>query len=224
MKRKLGAITIGQSPRDDVIPEMIPFLGSDVEVIQAGALDGLTREEIEKFEPEKGDYVLVSKLRDGSNVRFAERHILPRLQNCIDKLEKENVDIILFICTGVFPDVFKSKVPIIYPQKIIHSIVPNLLDKRNLAIITPDKSQVLQSKKKWDETGLDVKVVAASPYSKEDEFPNAIDILKEEYIDIIVMDCMGYTQDMKNKVEKGTGKMVVLSRTIVARVLGEILS
>lgn len=224
MDRKLGAITIGQSPRDDVIPEMTEFLGKNVEVIQAGALDGLTLDEIKEFSPEKGDYVLVSKLRDGSSVRFAERHILPRLQKCIDRLEEENVDSILFICTGVFPDIFKSRVPILYPQKIIHSIVPNLLDKGKLAVITPDKSQIEQSKKKWKETGLDVKVVAASPYSKEDEFLNAIDILKKEDIDIIVMDCMGYTQEMKNRVATSTGKMVVLSRTIVARVLGEILS
>ncbi|WP_347354356.1 AroM family protein [Acetoanaerobium noterae] len=117
MKRKLGAITIGQSPRDDVIPEMIELLGDDIEVLQAGALDGLTLEEIEKFTPEKGDYVLVSKLRDGSSVKFAERHILPRLQECIDKLENEGADIILFICTGVFPDIFESTVPILYPQK-----------------------------------------------------------------------------------------------------------
>ena len=42
MKRKLGVITIGQSPRDDVIPEMVEFIGKDIEVLQAGALDGLT--------------------------------------------------------------------------------------------------------------------------------------------------------------------------------------
>ncbi len=89
MKRKLGTITIGQSPRDDVIPEMLPYLGENVEVIQAGALDGLTYEEILEFEPKEGDYVLVSKLRDGRSVKFAEKHILPRLQNCIDKLEAE---------------------------------------------------------------------------------------------------------------------------------------
>src|SRR5699024_12551875 len=99
-----------------MIPEMIEFLGEDVEVLQSGALDGLILEEIEAFTIGKDDYVLVSKLRDGSSVKFAERHILTRLQKCIDKLESQGVDIILFICTGVFPDGFKSNVPILYPQ------------------------------------------------------------------------------------------------------------
>ncbi|MCR3923245.1 MAG: AroM family protein, partial [Firmicutes bacterium] len=68
MKRKIGAITVGQSPRDDVIPEMVPFLGDDVEVIQVGALDGMEYDEILELKPIKGDYVLVSKLRDGRSV------------------------------------------------------------------------------------------------------------------------------------------------------------
>lgn len=224
MGSKLGVITIGQSPRDDMIPEMVEFIGEDVEILESGALDGLTLEEIEAFTIEKDDYVLVSKLRNRNSVKFAERHILARLQESIDKLENQDVDLILFICTGVFPDIFKSKVPILYPQKIIHGLVPNLLDKGKLAVITPDKDQLEQSKDKWEEVVSNVEVVSASPYTKEDELSKAIEILKDSDANIIVMDCMGYTALMKKRVAEETGKMVVLSKTIVARVIGEILS
>ena len=47
--KKIGAITVGQSPRVDLIPEIQPILGDSVEIIQAGALDGLSKEEISKF-------------------------------------------------------------------------------------------------------------------------------------------------------------------------------
>lgn len=224
MKKKLGAITIGQSPRVDVIPEMVEFLGDNVEVIEAGALDGLTYEDILAFQPEDDDYVLVSKLKDGKSVKFAERYILPRLQECIDKLEREGADVILFICTGVFPDIFKSKKPILYPQKILHGVTPQLVDKGKLAVITPDKDQVLQSQKKWGETGVEAIAVPASPYTKEDELSSAILALKKKDIDVIVMDCIGYNEAMKKKVSEGTEKPVVLARTMVARVLGEILN
>ena len=34
---------------------------------------------------------------------FAERHILPQLQQCIERLEKQGVNLILFfLCTGIF--------------------------------------------------------------------------------------------------------------------------
>ena len=35
--KKIGAITVGQSPRVDLIPEIQPILGDSVEIIQAGA-------------------------------------------------------------------------------------------------------------------------------------------------------------------------------------------
>lgn len=223
--RKLGTITIGQSPRNDVIQEMEPYLGKDVGIIQAGALDGLTYEEILEFEPKEGDYVLVSKLKDGRSVKFAERYIIPRLQACIDKVEAEGADVILFICTGAFPDVFKSTKVLLYPQKILHGVTPNLADKGKVAVITPDKDQIKQCESKWSETGADIIVVNGSPYGDDSEIENAINELnKHGDIDIIAMDCIGYTQEMKNRVSKGTGKPVVLARTIVARVIGEILN
>lgn len=224
MKRKLGTITIGQSPRVDVIPEMIEFLGENVDIIEVGALDGLTYNEILKLDTKEDDYILVSTLRDGNSVKFAERHILPRLQNCIDNLERQGTDIILFICTGVFPDIFKSNKPLLYPQKIMHGVIPRLIDKGKMAVIIPDKDQVIQNKKKWKESGIDVIVVPASPYSKEDELYNAINELKGKDIDLVVMDCIGYTLEMKKRLAEETGIKVILARSIVARILGEMLN
>lgn len=41
-KLLLGTVTIGQTPRTDLIPEMKQFLGAGVDILEAGALDGLT--------------------------------------------------------------------------------------------------------------------------------------------------------------------------------------
>ena len=99
---KVGAITIGQSPRADVVQELFPLMGDQVELIQAGALDGLTREDIQAFAPGPEDYTLISRLQDGSSVMLAERHILPQLQQCIDRLEKQGVNLILFCAREIF--------------------------------------------------------------------------------------------------------------------------
>ena len=69
VKMKVGAITIGQSPRTDVVQELFPLMGEQVELIQAGALDGLTREDIQAFAPGPEDYTLISRLRDGYDCR-----------------------------------------------------------------------------------------------------------------------------------------------------------
>ena len=66
---KIGAITIGQAPRTDVTADIMRIFDGKVELLQRGGLDGLTKEEIARFAPEEGDYVLVSRLTDGSSVK-----------------------------------------------------------------------------------------------------------------------------------------------------------
>ena len=114
--KKIGAITVGQTPRTDLIPEIAPILGDSIEIIQMGGLDGLTKEEIQTMTPAPGDHVLVSRLKDGSSVSFGESHILPRLEACMDQLKKDQVSLILFLCTGEFPDTFQADVPLIFPS------------------------------------------------------------------------------------------------------------
>ena len=40
MQQKIGMITVGQSPRDDIVPAMSRILGPGIEILQKGALDG----------------------------------------------------------------------------------------------------------------------------------------------------------------------------------------
>ena len=47
----IGLVTIGQSPRSDVVPDMAAILGPAVEIREAGALDGLARSEIDALAP-----------------------------------------------------------------------------------------------------------------------------------------------------------------------------
>lgn len=44
--KKVYMLTIGQSPRNDVAPLVEKILGTELELIQAGALDDLTYEEV----------------------------------------------------------------------------------------------------------------------------------------------------------------------------------
>lgn len=219
---KIGAITIGQSPRVDVTSDIIKIFNGKIEFLESGGLDGLSKEEIKKFEPEKGDYVLVSKLIDGTSVTFAEKHIIPRLQQCIFDLENQGVSLIMFFCTGKFPSTFESKVPIIFPCHILDQLVPILSKDSSIIVVTPSELQIEQAENKWMEFVKDVKVVAASPYENEERIEEVAKSLKDEDADLIVLDCIGYSQKMKEAVYKESGKNVVLSRTMLARVISEI--
>ena len=219
---KIGALTVGQSPRTDLMPDMETILNDSIEVIQMGGLDGLTKEEIAEFKPEPGDNVLVSRLCDGSSVVFGESHVLPRLQNCIYELEKQGVSLILFLCTGEFPSNFVSKVPLIFPNNIQTALVPAVMPGCRLAVMTPDSHQVDQMARKWSSVGT-VKVFPVSPYTGLQPVLDMAATIPADEIDLIVMDCIGYTVEMKEKVYDMVKKPVILPRTLVARVINELV-
>lgn len=219
---KIGAITIGQAPRTDVTDDILHIFGGKIELLQRGGLDGLTAEQIAAFKPSPEDYVLVSRLTDGSSVTFAERFILPRLQECINELEAEGVRLIMFFCTGDFPDSLTSHVPLVYPCDILNQVAPLLSKQSNLVTVTPSPLQVTQCENKWKKFVKKVKAIPASPYGSSEALEQAAEEIKNLDADLVILDCIGFTQEMKNMFVKKTGKLVVLPRTLLARVISEL--
>lgn len=222
MKHKIGCITIGQSPRIDVIPEIKTILGDNIEIEEGGALDGLTKEDIAKFAPKEGDYVLVSRLNDGTHVKIAKRYIIERLQKIVDRMS--NLEYIIFICTGKFDHRFDSKAPIIFPSEVLENSVKPLINNRSIALITPDADQVEQVKEKWKNIAKNVYVEAANPYGDIKDIEKAAKNLQNKDIALTVLDCIGYNLEMKKIIMETTQKPAILPRTIVARLIKEIFS
>lgn len=220
---KIGAVTIGQSPRVDVTPDILPILGKNVELIQAGALDGLSKEEIKRMAPKNDDYVLVSRLNDGSFAKFGESFILEKMQNCITKLEEQGVSLIMIFCAGTFPDVFISRVPLVYPAKILNGLAQALSKNANIIVITPDEQQIQQAYDQWGPIMKKITPIPANPYGNIDEVYRAAELAKNIEADLIVMDCIGFTREAKRIVATISGKPVLLCRTTMTRVVTEIL-
>ena len=101
-------VTIGQSPRTDVLLDIRDILGSDIEVIECGALDKLSMDEIAQLKPSKKENLLVSRMRDGSEVRLSHHKIIDRMQECLDRLQKDS-DMQVLLCTGEFPELYSKK-------------------------------------------------------------------------------------------------------------------
>lgn len=224
ISKKIGMITIGQSPRVDIVPEMREILGSEVEIIEAGALDGLTIDEVKRFSPKGRDYVLCTRMSDGTEVVVAKRFIIPRVQKCIDLLTRQGAEVIVLVCTGLFPP-FSSKTLFIEAQKILdHFILALHGEKERMGLLIPLSDQMKQARKKYGRLKGKMIIKAASPYSVGDEISVAAEQLKKADPHVIVMHCMGYTQAMKKRVMEMTGKPTILARSLVARTLKELLS
>lgn len=218
---RLGAITIGQSPRTDILPDLRVFLGVDIEIIQAGALDGFSPDAVGALAPGPQDEVLVTRMRDGTGVRIAGHHIPPLLQQRFNELEGQ-VGAFMLLCTGTFAP-FQSVRPILYPERILFGLITAIASESHIGIITPDPQQIAQQRSRWREVASKVTVAPHSPYAKDASIEAAARVLAEANVDLIVLDSLGYSLAMKDLVRRVTGRPVILPRSALAKVAQELL-
>lgn len=220
--KTLLCITIGQAPRNDMLESMKPYL-NNFNIIQRGALDGLTKENILKnYSPEEGDYILESRLKSGAYVNFSEEKIIDKIQEIIYK-EEDSVDFILMLCTGVFDYEFKTKKSIIFPQKLIDPVVRELVGNKKLVVLSPAEVQLPQSRKKWGDIVKNSEFTFVSPYAKKDEeFENAAEFINNENADVVFMDCMGYSLEMQKYFREKTKASVILGNALIGKLISEL--
>jgi protein AroM len=213
-------VTIGQSPRTDIIPDLRTILGDAIEIVEAGALDGLSASEIAGLAPAPGDEVLVTRLRDGTGARIAHHRAVPLLRARLEELVPR-VDAVLLLCTGSF-EPFALARPIVYPERLILGMV-RAAAPRHLGVITPDQGQVEEQQARWADAADRLSVVAASPYASAGSLPQHAAELARSGAELIVLDSLGYSVAMKAAVRGAADRPVVLPRTVLARAAMELL-
>jgi len=222
MARRIGFLTIGQSPRVDVLEDIRPYINTDVKIVECGALDEFTYNEVvEKLAPEPGHTTYVTRMRDGTQVKISKEKIIPLMQKCIYKLQ-DDVDLIIILCSGEFPE-FSSKTPIIYPSKLLKSFAEAFYVSGSVGILVPLKEQISYAKKKWGSIFSDLYIRAISPYrSSLEEFRQITLDLMDKDIKLVILDCIGYSTKHKQVVQEILNKPVISARTVVIRAINEL--
>jgi protein AroM len=218
---RVGLVTIGQSPRVDVTGDLLKLLPSGVEVLEAGALDELKPEEIEKLKPMSGETVYVTRLRSGVEVKISRERVIPLVGKCISKIEG-SVDVIGILCSGEFPDYPSSK-PIIYPERVLKGLASSIVYGGRVGILIPAVEQVDYARVKWGGLFRDLHVYPISPYTSSlSDFRGLCGRLRGDGVKLAIMDCIGYTLGQRD-VLRGFGIMVLTARTVLARAICELL-
>lgn len=223
MKKHIGIVTIGQSPRSDVVPEIQAHLGDHVEVLEHGALDGLTLAEVKNYAPEPGMLPLVTRMRDGMEVIVAKEKLLPRLNEVMTALDGKGVDMILLLCNGDFP-VFDTSCLVIEPQRLVDGCVAGLLrEGHRLGVLVPVPEQESWVRQRLTAVSPNLTVAVASPYEGQKPLEAACQRLRNDGCDVIVLYCMGFNRQLGAKVRSLCSTPVIVSSALVARIMGELL-
>src|SRR3989449_2367206 len=223
-KARIGMVTVGQAPRADILPDMAALL-PDVEILEAGALDGLDRPAIARLAPQGDDEILVTRLADASSVFVGKSHIVPRVKARIAALEDAGVALTVLLCTGAFPKLAARR-PLLEPQHVLLGVLRGLSHPGRLGVLTPSERHVPQTTARWRADGFDAAVVPLSPYEEHDPaaLAPAAAALREAGAGLLVMDCIGLRHVPPRDLAARLGVPVLVANLLVARLAAELLA
>jgi protein AroM len=217
----IGLVTIGQSPRSDVVPDMAAILDPAVEIREAGALDGLAQTEIDALAPSGDDEILVTRLRDGAPVFLGKPKIVRLVEDRIAALERDGAGLTALLCTGAFPRLRATR-PLIQPQPVLLGLLRGMSWPGRLGVVVPSVPHVPQAEARWRGEGFDPVVVALSPYEEEDPAALARAAAGVRGCGLVVMDCMGFRRKTRDELAGLAGAPALLANLLVARVMAEL--
>ncbi len=210
---RVAFVTIGQSPRPDLVPDIQAMLKGRVEPSEFGALDGLALTEIASPPMQSPSQRLQTRLSDGTHVEVDAELVGTRLTVLLERLDRDGFDLIALISTGVYQP-FSLRTPFVHGDRAIDAWIAALVvgDCR-IGVIHPLVNQwpvrhgtLIQGSHAVAATGDTERL--------EDAAARLADA------DLILMHSVGYTSESAQVVAAATGKLVVTARRIIAGAMG----
>ncbi len=215
--RVVAAVTLGQSPRADILDEMRALVPS-VHWIEQGALDDVDEADLARLGPQTGEFPLVTRVRQGRPIVVGGVAIRPLLQRAIDRVGAD-ADLVVVLCST--PVSLQSRLPLLHPDRLLSAAVASLASSNLVAVVTPRADQVRTQRDRWRSFGFPSVVLHASPFGDED-FESIGWRARRAGASLIVLDCFAYSGEVKARLEEASGLPTILARSIVASMAGEL--
>lgn len=210
--KRVVFIEAGQSPRDDIVPEIVSQLNGPIEAVERGALDRLSATEIAVLSPAPDEASLATRLRSGQDVVVSKRAVGERMAAILADIRPREFDLVVILSTGLLRE-FDSPSPMVNAQRAIESGIRALAaEEQRLGIVQPIARQI-------DEVRLPT--LADYPVTVTHAMPGDRDALARAILDlsgceVIVLNSVAFDERDRGIVARATGRPVVLARRIVA--------
>ena len=91
--QRMGVVVIGQSPRPSVAAEIAAVLSPGIIIELRGALDGMSRAEIDAIPPTDGYDALFTLLPNGDGVTLSKKEVERRASRQLSQFKQDGVDV-----------------------------------------------------------------------------------------------------------------------------------
>ena len=230
---KLGIITTGQGPRNEYVDyhqNVMKYLGVDVEIMSAHALDGLTSDQINEIETKEGEKYIGCHIRvpggtgdrmgpGWSHLGIDPLALVPLYQKHIDALEAKGVeDTILCSAKEYAIDAFHSNRPLIVPWLVVTEwtrVNTLYMAEPKVGILIPDEEHLQQNTETWnsqpwmDRLQIFIEV-------RKGRFDEALAEFKRQNVDMVINWGYGFgtapedPPDMIKRIEEASGAPFIL--------------
>lgn len=214
-------VTIGHSPRPDIVPELVSAVRTALTPHEIGVLDGLDEQQIAGMSAGSKSACLVTRLRDGRAVVLDRTAVEDRLEALLGEIDRQKFDLIVPLCGGHFRQ-FRLETPFIEPEHVVNFFPQGLAyGMQQVGILLPHRQQIADYP---PFSSVAEKFAVVSPYEEDREakFRAAGAALGDT--GLIVMNCMGYTEAMRRNVADAAKRPVLLLRRLTAHAIDLMLS
>lgn len=212
LRRRVASLTVGQTPRADVLPDILAHMPVPIEVEEFGALDGLSDGEIAALAPQADEYCLITRLRDGREVLVSKPRVAERLEAICRSLDSQRFDLVVILSTGLFRE-FESPCPMVNAQRAMEASIDAIAAAgQTVGVIYPTHRQIAENAG-YSVPGLSLRFSYAESGVADSLREAATDL---DSCDLIVLNSVSFTEADRSIITRHTGKQVILARRMVA--------
>lgn len=216
----IGALTIGQSPRPDLVDPLWKILPDGCRLEEVGALDGLPASQIPPVA--KGVYPLTTRLQDGGRFMVEESFLLPRLQQALALLESQGAAASILLCAGTFAGLEGTR-PFFKPFAVGCDEL-RTLGLKSLGLITPVQEQVAPIRRRWQAAGFEPAVWTADLGKQDQDFRQQLAAQIEAHeLECIILDYVGHPAQIVHQLRQHTALPVIDLGQLALRALARTL-
>lgn len=209
--RRVASLTIGQTPRNDVLPDILAHLPMLLEVQEFGALDGLSEREIAALAPRADESSLVTRLRDGREVVISRQRVAARMEAISRTIDPREFDLLIVLTTGLFRE-FESACPTVNAQRAMDAVIAAMAASgQTVGVIYPLRRHV-EENANYQVPGCALRFTHANSGIAA-ELLRAADDLRG--CDLLVLNSVGYVEADRVAITQRTGRPVILARRVL---------
>jgi DNA-binding CsgD family transcriptional regulator len=153
-KARVAFVTVGQSPRDDIVPELLAQIGRAVEVAEFGALDGLAPDAVMALAPRPAEPSLSTRA-NGTTVVVAKPKIIGRVNRILARIERAGFDLTVLLSTGYF-DGLEPRGALIEAERVIQTAIDSVaMTGQTVGIVLPLARQIDEyASRRWGDVRM----------------------------------------------------------------------